>query len=286
MRSAPGFGYTAQARAHAKLCRSRVTQSGRRANSPSTTDNEIASLMNRRPRQTQTAVAKTAVILAALAGGGLLAAGGASARPGPGLSVVELFTSQGCSSCPPADDNVAALSVRPDVLALSFGVTYWDPLGWKDSFAQPAFTERQLAYARALHHQSPFTPEVVVDGRADVVGNDLRGIERLIQVGRREGPSVSLSAAWVDVGAGPAPRAPADVWLVRYDPHTLQVPIRAGENAGRTLPIKNVVKRLTRLGDWHGEARRFPLPPDAPGLATAILVQSKGLGPILAAARG
>ena len=204
----------------------------------------------------------------------------------PKLAVVELFTSQGCSSCPPADDNVAALSTRPDVLALSFGVTYWDRLGWKDTFAQPAFTERQVAYARALHHDGPFTPQVVVDGRADVVGNVRPEIEQLIRAGRLEGPSVSLNADAVEVGVGPAPSAPADVWLVRYDPRTVQVPIRAGENTGRTLPIKNVVKSLTRLGAWHGPATRFALPPAEPGLATVVLVQTRDLGPILAAAKG
>ena len=216
----------------------------------------------------------------------LLLAGGASAQPAPRLAVVELFTSQGCSSCPPADDNVAALSTRPDVLALSFGVTYWDHLGWKDTFAQPAFTDRQIAYARALHHEGPFTPQVVVDGRADVVGNARPEIEQLIRAGRLDGPSVNLGPVSVEVGAGAAPGAPADVWLVRYDPRTVQVPIRAGENTGRTLPIKNVVKSLTRLGDWRGPAARFALPPAAPGLATAVLIQTRGLGPILAAAKG
>lgn len=216
----------------------------------------------------------------------LLLAGGASAQPAPRLAVVELFTSQGCSSCPPADDNVAALSTRPDVLALSFGVTYWDRLGWKDTFAQPAFTDRQVAYARALRHDAPFTPQVVVDGRADVVGNDRSEIERLLRHERPAGPSVQLNGATVDVGAGVVPGRPADVWLVRYDPRVVQVPIRAGENTGRTLPIKNVVKSLTRLGEWRGSAARFAVPPAAPGLATAVLVQTRSLGPILAAARG
>jgi hypothetical protein len=216
----------------------------------------------------------------------MLLAGGASAQPASRLAVVELFTSQGCSSCPPADDNVAALSTRSDVLALSFGVTYWDHLGWKDTSAQPVFTDRQVAYARALHHDGPFTPQVVVDGRADVVGNERPEIERLIRGSRLEGPSVTLGADAVEVGAGAAPAAPADVWLVRYDSRTVQVPIRAGENTGRTLPIRNVVKSLTRLGAWRGTAVHFALPAAAPGLATAVLVQTRGLGPILAAAKG
>ncbi len=213
----------------------------------------------------------------------------AVASPGdaqPRLSVVELFTSQGCSSCPPANDNVAALSGRGDVIALSFGVTYWDQLGWKDTFAQPAYTQRQVAYARSLKHDAPFTPQVVVDGKADVVGARHGEIEPLIARERIEGPSLSVAADAVEVGAGRAPVAPADVWLVRYDPRTVQVPVRAGENSGKTLPHKNVVKALVRLGGWSGQATRFALPPAQPGLSTAVLVQTRGAGPILAAARG
>jgi hypothetical protein len=88
------------------------------------------------------------------------------------LTVVEIFQSQGCSSCPPANANVMALSGRPDILTLSFGVTYWDHLGWKDTFAKPQYTERQWDYARAFHRDQVFTPEVVVNGRADVVGQN------------------------------------------------------------------------------------------------------------------
>src|SRR5437879_1949909 len=86
------------------------------------------------------------------------------------LQVVELYTSQGCSSCPPADAAVAQLSARPEILALSFGVTYWDDLGWKDTFAQKKFTERQWDYAKGLRHANVATPQVVVNGRLDVVG--------------------------------------------------------------------------------------------------------------------
>jgi len=208
----------------------------------------------------------------------------ADPKPTP-LSVVELFTSQGCSSCPPADENVAALSSRPDVLALSFGVTYWNQLGWKDTFGQDVFTRRQVDYAHALGHDGPFTPQVVVDGRIDTVGNVRADIERLIRDKRVQGPELTLAKDSLQVGAGSAPRAPADVWLVRYDPRVQMVPVRAGENGGRTLPIKNAVKTLTRLGDWRGAATRFSLPPAPPGLSTAVLVQTKGAGPILAAAK-
>lgn len=93
--------------------------------------------------------------------------------------VVELFTSQGCSSCPPANQAVADLADRPDVLALSFGVTYWDALGWKDTFASPQFTARQWDYARSLRHTQVWTPQVVVDGRVDTVGQRPGQIEPL-----------------------------------------------------------------------------------------------------------
>jgi len=208
----------------------------------------------------------------------------APARP---LAVVELFTSQGCSSCPPANDNVRALSERPDILALSFGVTYWDQLGWKDTFAQPAFTARQVAYARALRHSGPFTPQVVVDGRADGVGARKGEIEALITRTRLlGGPAIDIQGQTGTLGGAPTSGPPADVWLVRYDPRVIEVPIRAGENNGRTLPHKNVVRELVRLGAWSGQAERFHAPPSAMrGLITAVIVQAPGAGPILAAAK-
>src|ERR1700743_1514537 len=94
--------------------------------------------------------------------------------------VLELFTSQGCSSCPPANANLTAVADRPDVLALSFGVTYWDYLGWKDSFAKPQFTARQVDYERGLRHDGPFTPQSVGDGAADTVGDRTSDAERRI----------------------------------------------------------------------------------------------------------
>ncbi len=201
-------------------------------------------------------------------------------------AVVELFTSQGCSSCPPANANVAALAGRPDVLALSFGVTYWDQLGWKDTFARPEFTERQYAYARALGRGAG-TPEVVVDGRSAVVGFVRAELEALIRRSDlSHGPALRLSAGEVIVGAAQAPARAADVWLVRYDPRTVQVPVQRGENGGRTLPHHNVVRQLIRLGRWSGAAQSYRLPAPVSGLSTAVLVQTTGLGPILAAARG
>jgi len=199
------------------------------------------------------------------------------------LTVVELFQSQGCSSCPPANANVMALSERPDLLALSFGVTYWDQLGWKDTFASPRYTGRQWEYARAFHRRNVFTPEVVVNGRADAVGQDRGELEALIRrEGALAGPEIQLGKEEVMVGSGTGAAA---VWLVRYDPRIVQVAVARGENGGTTLPHKNVVKSLIKLGEWTGSAAAYRLPPagDA-NLRDAVLVQAGPGGAILAAA--
>lgn len=199
--------------------------------------------------------------------------------------VVELFTSQGCSSCPPANASLAAISNRPDVLALSFGVTYWDYLGWKDTFAKPEFTQRQIRYERGLGHDGPFTPQIVVNGSTDTVGNRLGDVEHIVAAAHLEGPQIKLNGTTVLVGAA-APASSADVWLVRYDPRTINVSVARGENEGVTLPHKNVVRELTRLGSWSGQATSYEILPAKEGLATAILVQRPNGGAILAAYKG
>ncbi|GLK72320.1 DUF1223 domain-containing protein [Ancylobacter dichloromethanicus] len=200
-------------------------------------------------------------------------------------TVVELFTSQGCSSCPPANANLIKLAARPDVLALSFSVTYWDYLGWKDVFGQPAYTQRQAVYEPRLGEAGPFTPQMVVDGRASAIGYDLREMQALIEASPpKSGPAISLGRERVDLGAGRPGRTGSDVWLVWFDPATVEVPVRRGENTGRTLPHSHVVHHLARLGGWNGEAVAFSTPATPKGLKTAILVQEPGGGPILAAA--
>ena len=169
---------------------------------------------------------------------------------------------------------------------LSLNVTYWDQLGWKDTFAQPAFTARQWDYAHGLHHPNVFTPQVVVNGRRDGVGADPRELRSLVAAGDRGpgGPAISFQGQAVAIG--PAAGAPADVWLVRYDPRLIQVPVGRGENAGRTLPHRNVVRELVRLGRWTGCPGAFALPARRhAGLKDAILVQAGAGGPIVAAAR-
>jgi hypothetical protein len=200
--------------------------------------------------------------------------------------VVELYQSQGCSSCPPADLNINALADRADLLALSFSVTYWDQLGWKDTFAKDAFTARQYDYAKGFKRSQVATPQVVINGRSDLVGNNRAQLDAAIaKATPLAGPALAVSGGKVSVAAGAAP-AEAEVWLVRYDPRVQQVAVRRGENAGKTLPHRNIVKELIRLGPWTGQAASFALPATSdPNLKTAILVQARRGGPILAAVK-
>lgn len=200
--------------------------------------------------------------------------------------VVELFQSQGCSSCPPANANILTLVDRPDLLVLSFGVTYWDKLGWKDTFASEDNTRRQYDYADGLHRRGVATPQVVIDGHIDIVGVDRGELTRAISGARPAGgaPDLKLAGLQLSVSAGKAPARAADVWLVRYDPRTVQVPINAGENNGRTLPHRNVVRELIRLGGWNGNAQTYKLPLSSnTDYRTAILVQTASGGPIITA---
>jgi hypothetical protein len=201
--------------------------------------------------------------------------------------VVELYQSQGCSSCPPANANVNAIADRPEVLALSLGVTYWDQLGWTDSFAKPQYTARQWDYARAAGRAQVATPQVVINGgRTTVVGSNAAQLTAAIQAAGspRGGPAITATPDAVALAAGKG--AASTVWLVRYDPQVRQVAVNAGENGGRTLPHRDVVRQLVRLGDWSGPAARFALPPAGEaGLRTAVLVQQGKGGPITAARR-
>jgi hypothetical protein len=213
-----------------------------------------------------------------------LALAGDAAHP----TVIELFQSQGCSSCPPAEANVGAVSDRADVLALAFEVDYWDRLGWKDTFSKHAWTERQYAYARALGQDGVYTPQVVVNGR--VAGDALEpgSLAGLMSRGDRGagGPRIAFSGGAVTVGAGAAPAGGADIWLARYIPHTVEVAIPRGENGGHTLPYKDVVREMVLLGKWRGQAETFPVTGGSdPGLGEAAIVQANGAGPILAAAK-
>ncbi len=213
---------------------------------------------------------------------------GQPASAGPRPVVVELFTSQGCSSCPPADANLIQLMDRPDVLALSFGVTYWNYLGWDDTFARQEFTDRQFAYEGPLGHDGAFTPQMVIDGRHDTVGHDLSEIDALIgtaAAAQKDAPSVAVTADKIVIGEAPAPATAADVWLVSYAPTIAEIPVARGENRRRMLKVGHAVKSLTHLGTWSGTALSLDLPPAEAGLAQAVLLQAGPGGPILTAAK-
>jgi hypothetical protein len=218
---------------------------------------------------------------------GFALAAPASANDDAHPTVIELFQSQGCSSCPPALANINRLADRPDVIALTFAVTYWDQLGWKDTFASPAFTERQEDYARAGGRAQLSTPQVIVNGRGVTVGSNWAQLIATARSADRgtSGPSIAAGNGRVAIGAAPV-TGEATVWLVRYDPRTLDVPIRAGENDGKTLAHRDVVRSLAQLGAWHGKAMSFALPKaDNPLYRTAILVQQGTGGAIIAAAK-
>ena len=217
-----------------------------------------------------------------------LAAAPAGAADARHPLVIELFESQGCSSCPPANANLFAWAGRDDALALNFAVDYWDSLGWKDTFAKPDFTARQWAYARTLGHGEVYTPQTIVNGRADVTGADAAELQALAKREDRGagGPDLSIEAGRAMIGAGEAPPGGAEVWLARYDSAIREVAVKRGENAGRLLPHAHVVVDLVLLGRWRGEPERFDLPakPDT-RLVDAVLVQTVGVGPILAAVK-
>ena len=201
------------------------------------------------------------------------------------LTVVELFTSQGCSSCPPANANLIKLSKRDDVLTLSFAVTYWDYLGWKDSFGKQEFTDRQAVYEPPLGQSGSYTPQMVVNGKTTTVGNSLAEIKRLVsQASTLTSPSLTIGKRTVAISSGRTPDAIADVWLVSYDPNLVEVPVARGENSGETLPHIHVVHGLTRLGGWNGKAVSYNFTPVSGRLKTAILVQGASGGAILSAA--
>jgi hypothetical protein len=215
----------------------------------------------------------------------LCCAAGTNAQSRP--VVVELFTSQGCSSCPPADAYVATLSTRPDIIALSFHVGYWDGLGWRDRFALPASVERQNNYARKLHRSSVYTPQLIVDGREDDFRSDGKMVARALSE-NRDGVPVGLSVhdaqIQVDIGTQ-AGGTPSDVILVAFLRHAVSN-IGRGENAGRTLEEFNIVRGVRTLGSWYGETLNFRVPiASLPSDATdvAVLVQPPGLAPIIGA---
>ncbi|MBJ3763102.1 DUF1223 domain-containing protein [Maribius pontilimi] len=210
------------------------------------------------------------------------------AQAGDQPVVVELYTSQGCSSCPPADELVGKLAGHADVLALALHVDYWDYIGWKDIFADPAHTRRQKNYARAAGQRTIYTPQMVIGGVDHVVGYEPMQVMDLIQKHKRrpdlvplsvkrQGPTLQISA-----DAAPGIDGALTVNLVQYTPRET-VAIQRGENAGRSLTYSNIVTDWQVLGQWDGTAPlEIETQADGPG---AVLLQRPDFGAIVAAAR-
>ncbi|MGP9820375.1 DUF1223 domain-containing protein [Salinarimonas sp. NSM] len=226
------------------------------------------------------------------------ASGGAQAQAAP-RAVVELFTSQGCASCPPADAALVEMARDPDLLALTLPVDYWDYLGWTDTLAAPAHTARQRGYAAARGDRMVFTPQMVVNGTFACVGSKPADVADALARARAEvaasgerlpvpvAVEVAAGEARIEVGAGPGGGAPADVWLMAVDREE-EVSIGRGENSGRHATYANVVRAMTKVGEWAGEARTFHHALAGRGDFHVVLVQSRHgdhPGPIVGAGR-
>ncbi len=203
--------------------------------------------------------------------------------------VVELYTSQGCSSCPPADRILGELAERDDVIALGFHVDYWDYLGWKDAFASAEHTKRQRAYSRAAGQRTIYTPQMIIGGKDHVIGSKPMKISNLIRKHskgtapvkvrvKRSGGQITIEAA---TSAGLRNGAVVDI--VTYQPKST-VDIRRGENAGRKITYHNIVQSWSRVGTWNGKGTYRATAKAPEGLPVVILVQSPNAGPILGVA--
>ena len=230
-----------------------------------------------------------------IGGGAAIVAGrprGAAARPpGDGPWAVELFTSQGCSSCPPADAFLGRLAKRPDIVALSFHVDYWDYIGWKDPFASRETTERQRGYARALKQRYVYTPEMVVDGIGHDTGREPGQIEALLAKAQRLSPRRATPGACRAPSAGRSPSSspPSRSTTARRtspSPSTTGAttrPVASGENQGRTLENFNIVRHLELVSRWDGSPASWTIAADRiqPAQGVAVLVQQADHGPMI-----
>jgi len=190
-----------------------------------------------------------------------------AALAGEPRAVIELFTSQGCSSCPAADKLLGELSRDPTLVTMSLAVDYWDYLGWKDTLALHGHSDRQRAYAEARGDREVYTPQVVINGVVHVLGSDKAAIEKAIEQTRRNSAVLSLPVTMkvvddkvtVSVPAAQGEYRSGEVWLCPVT-SKVSVQIGRGENHDRTLTYHNVVRRWVRLGDWNGTTQTFSLP--------------------------
>jgi hypothetical protein len=208
--------------------------------------------------------------------------------------VVELYTSQGCSSCPPADAILGQLAGRKDLLAVSLPVTYWDMLGWRDTLASDGNTQRQKAYAKQLGHGGVYTPEIIVDGVTDVIGSREQTVQAAIAARESDMQAVPVqlagNAQQVQIAIGAAPERTATreatIWLLGLLPQA-SVSIGEGENRGHTITYRNVVRQIRALGTWKGQSLSMSVPRSqagAPRNSIAVVVQQGGYGRVIGAA--
>lgn len=216
-------------------------------------------------------------------------------------AVIELFTSQGCSSCPPADTLLQTFAADPEVIALTFPVDYWDYLGWKDTLASSRNSDRQRAYAKARGDGAIYTPQAVINGMTHVNGAEKSDIASAISQTNRELEAVRVPLwFWqerntLNVAAGAAKGAPgkpvkeATIWLGVVQ-SVATVDVKKGENAGKQLIYTNIVREMTPIGLWRGQAMKIQIPRAAVMLAetqkSVVLIQEGKAGPIIAAAWG
>ncbi|MEI9977274.1 MAG: DUF1223 domain-containing protein [Ignavibacteriota bacterium] len=216
----------------------------------------------------------------------VLALAAAAAGPERAPVLVELFTSEGCSSCPPADAALAQLDRQ--AIVLSEHVDYWDQLGWKDRFSSEAFTQRQQAYAKGFGIDSPYTPQMVVDGQAQFVGSDTRrAAQEIAKAAARSKASIVLvrSGAGVKVTVEGAPRE-ADIWLALAD-NSASTEVRNGENRGHTLRHVAVVRSMRKIGSVKRGGtfgKQVDLPGSATGQRVVVFLQEAGQAHVLGAA--
>jgi hypothetical protein len=183
-------------------------------------------------------------------------------------AVVELFTSQGCSSCPPADKIIGELAKDPSIIAMSMPIDYWDYLGWKDTLADARFSARQRAYSRMRGDREVYTPQVVVNGSTHVIGSDLGGIESAIAKTDKSASVMSVPVTMslagrqlnVSVAASKEPAAShGEVWICSIA-KSVPIEISRGENRGQQITYHNVVRNLLKVGDWNGSPESWTVP--------------------------
>ena len=210
--------------------------------------------------------------------------------------IVELFTSQGCSSCPPADAFLETLKNKPGIVALSYHVDYWDYLGWRDTLGSPEYSQRQYDYAKSRGDSNVYTPQMIINGGSHFVGSQTSKVSAGIAEAR-----ASYGAQWVDIAmsdnktdimidiAAGGPTKKATLWLMAFAP-SISTDIKKGENAGKFIAYHNVVRKMVPAGMWHGEAAKIVLPresvipEDCKGWVA--LLQDGKVGSVIGAATG